>query len=337
MMKKILFAIAAVILFFGILEGFLQGVNFSFEPFRDSGRFWGRFNQEVAGETIFQSDPALFWRLKPDMNKHVDPLTFDYTTTNSNGFRGDEFSLEKRKGVFRIISLGDSSTFGDCVRNGETFSAVLKNNPDRSKVEVINAGIPGYTSHQVLKYLAMEILNLDPDVVIVMVGANDMTPAKNNIPDKERVQADKLILKTRKTFGRLKTYQFLMSKLISFSEKFKRRGSENGKMVLRVGYDDFVSNLIKIKKLGERKGFAVIFMTVPHMFEIEHQMNPYTRKAANQSGAILLDLAKQMKVLQNQGESLYQDDGGHPSVAGHAHIARMLSPIIKNLDGFPGK
>ena len=340
MIKKILFTALAVIVVFCLAEVVLRVANYNYEPFRDAGHFWDRFNQETAGETIFESDPAFFWRLRPDMNKHVHPDTMDYTTTNSNGFRGSEFPMVKPKGVFRVIFIGDSSTFGDGVRNKETFPAMtetlLKEENPHLPMDAINAGVPGYTSHQVLKYLSMELLDLSPDAVVVMVGANDMVPAKNRIPDNRRLQADPSFFETRKTFGKIKIYQVLMS-IVSTAKGIFGEGSvkDDGKMVLRVNYDDFLKNLLAIKALGDQKGFSVIFMTVPHTFETEHLMNPHTRIATKQSGAYILDLAEKMKALQNQGELLYREDGGHPNPNGHLQIAKLLVPMIKELPGFP--
>lgn len=338
MLKKIIYIFVAVCFTFIIIEVALMVLGFSYLPFRDAGSFWGRLNQEIAGTTIFESDPSLFWRLKPDMNKHLHPDTIDYTTTNSDGFRGPPFPLQKPSGRFRIICIGDSSTFGDGVRDSETFAAVtetlLKQRGDQRPLDVINAGIPGYTSHQVRKFLQMELLALSPDMVVVMVGANDMVPAKDHIEDKNRIQANDRILQTRSFFGRLKTYQALMALVLPL--KFKAPPT-NKKVTLRVEYADFVKNLCTIRKMGEQHGFSTILMTVPHIFETEHLMNPHTRKAAAQCGAYLLDLSVEMKKLQSQELDLYREDGGHPNVVGHKEVAKLLSEKIEQLPEFKNR
>jgi hypothetical protein len=69
-------------------------------------------NQEQSG--IFEGDPLLLWRLKPNLNQVV----WDYTvlSTNAQGFRADYPIQAKLPGTFRIICLGDSVTFGYRVR-----------------------------------------------------------------------------------------------------------------------------------------------------------------------------------------------------------------------------
>ena len=72
--------------------------------------------------------------------------------TNREGFRDREFPREKTPGVFRIMALGDSQTFGYGVDAKETYAKVLErllNERARRRVEVINTGVPSTgTAHQ---------------------------------------------------------------------------------------------------------------------------------------------------------------------------------------------
>ena len=342
--KKLLFALIATVIVLAAIEVGLRVAGFRYVPFLDAASFWDRFDTEMAGEPPFASDPVLFWRLKPNLYHDVSPETIDYTTTGPHGFRGKDypFPLQKPAGMFRVICVGDSSTFGDQVRDGETFAMVLQDRlhkrfPDRA-IDVVNAGVPGYTSHQVRKYIESELLALSPDVIVVMVGANDLVPAKGNIADKDRPQSSVRIAKIRKKIGGLRLYQLLSAVMVPLrhapkAEELGKNPDGSDNIRIRVDYDDFVANLMAIKEMGDRAGYRTIMMTVPHTFENEHIMNPYTRRAAKQSGAVLLDLAKRMKVLQGQGLDLYQPDGGHPSVRGHAEIAAMLEEPIAKMIG----
>ena len=99
-------------------------------------------------------------------------------TTNRLGFRGRETTVAKPAGVFRVVALGDSSTFGVCVGDDETFCAMaegLANSDARSgrRVEVINAGVIGYNTMQGLRALERVILPLRPDCVVVSFAVND--------------------------------------------------------------------------------------------------------------------------------------------------------------------
>ena len=101
------------------------------------------------------------------------------TSHNSLGYRGDEFPLEKPDGVFRIVALGGSSTYDVSIEdNDQTFTAqlekLLHDDYGYQNVQVINAGVPGYNSWEMLVNLEFRVLDLDPDLVIIYEGTNDV-------------------------------------------------------------------------------------------------------------------------------------------------------------------
>src|SRR5690348_1208903 len=66
---------------------------------------------------------------------------------NSLGLRGPEPVVPKPRSTFRVICLGDDSTFAAATGDAATFCAVLQRQLTgriSSPVEVINAGIPDY-------------------------------------------------------------------------------------------------------------------------------------------------------------------------------------------------
>ena len=98
---------------------------------------------------------------------------------NSLGYRGEEIVQPKPKGVFRIVALGGSTTYGEGVRNyKETYpyllEKVLKKRFNYSNVEVINAGVGGYNSWESLINLQFRVLDLNPDMIIIYHGTNDV-------------------------------------------------------------------------------------------------------------------------------------------------------------------
>ena len=95
---------------------------------------------------------------------------------NSRGFRGAEFTPEKPHGVVRIITLGDSVTFG-LAGDGCHYPAALQRRFDEEapgRVEVINAGVEGYDSQDALRLLDLQLVEYAPDLITVMIGWNDL-------------------------------------------------------------------------------------------------------------------------------------------------------------------
>jgi lysophospholipase L1-like esterase len=126
------------------------------------------------------ADAALFWKLKPDLRGRriagrirETPIGFT-VSTNHEGLRGPEIPAAKRG--LRILALGDSTTFGLGVEEDQTWPAVLQRllqDGLPGGVEVINAGVPGYTAYQGLRYFEIRGAALRPDLVLATFGFND--------------------------------------------------------------------------------------------------------------------------------------------------------------------
>lgn len=77
--------------------------------------------------------------------------------------------------VSRIVCFGDSLTFGTGAPEGRDYPSVLE---ELTGVEVINAGVPGNTTEDALKRVDEDVLDYEPDVVLITLGGNDL---KNRI------------------------------------------------------------------------------------------------------------------------------------------------------------
>ena len=102
---------------------------------------------------------------------------------NSLGFRDREISVKKPPGTYRIVALGDSTTFGLGAPFDQTYPKVLERelnrNPPSSKwknYEVINTGVGNYNTAQELAMLKDHGLPLDPDMVTIGWYINDAEP-----------------------------------------------------------------------------------------------------------------------------------------------------------------
>ena len=108
---------------------------------------------------------------------------------NSLGLRGREIGV-KEKGSLRILFLGDSLLFQGMTTSGSMHTQVVEDALNRNaalggvKVEVINAGIPGYTTYQELEFLKIHGLKMKPDVVVLGFVFNDVYPKYIHLPVK---------------------------------------------------------------------------------------------------------------------------------------------------------
>ncbi len=96
---------------------------------------------------------------------------------NGQGMRSErDFAYEKPEGTARIVSLGDSFTVGYEVAAEECFSSVLERELLRRGygVEVLNAGVSGFSNAEELLYLERELIKYDPDLVVLSFFTNDL-------------------------------------------------------------------------------------------------------------------------------------------------------------------
>ena len=107
-------------------------------------------------------------------------------TLNSYGYRGEEFDLEKKPGVTRIMVIGDSMTIGWGVADDVTYPFLLEKNL-KSKlstpVEVINAGyVGGLSVDSYYLYLKNRGLKLKPDILVLGFTVwNDISDLAENV------------------------------------------------------------------------------------------------------------------------------------------------------------
>jgi lysophospholipase L1-like esterase len=151
--------VASCALCFGLLElGLWIG---GYEP-----RYQGRNLMVVPSE-----NPRLIYEYRPNHRVVAGGVVVE---TNSDGFRDAEFAQAKREGVFRIIIVGDSVTFG----MGETtpYPQHLRELLSRAygpRFEVFNMSVVGYNSIQEAELVRSKALRFDPDLLIVGYVLND--------------------------------------------------------------------------------------------------------------------------------------------------------------------
>jgi lysophospholipase L1-like esterase len=101
---------------------------------------------------------------------------------NSEGLRDREFLLEKPPGVYRVMMLGDSTTFGWGVKQEDTAAKFLerKLNADLpagyNRAEVMNAGVGNYDTVQEVTYYETIGWKYHPDLVVLVFFINDPEP-----------------------------------------------------------------------------------------------------------------------------------------------------------------
>jgi len=126
-------------------------------------------------QLLYQSHPELGFIHVPNQAGYLDD---GLATINALGLRGVEPDVPKPAGSFRVLAIGDSTTFGWGVDDDESYPARLErllaaDFPSR-RPSVVNAGVGAYDLKQAARLLGHFAPVLEPDVVLVGAYWNDL-------------------------------------------------------------------------------------------------------------------------------------------------------------------
>ncbi|HEY6114321.1 MAG TPA: SGNH/GDSL hydrolase family protein [Candidatus Dormibacteraeota bacterium] len=132
---------------------------------------------------VRSSSPRLVYALRPG-----------YAGNSSTGHRDREYSRTKPPGVFRVIGLGDSYSYGMGVARDRVFLKVAEEELNRRlarPVEVINFGVPGYNTAMEAAVLEEVTPAWQPDLVVIQFCGNDF-----NLPNFIQTRTNGLIARS---------------------------------------------------------------------------------------------------------------------------------------------
>lgn len=297
--------------------------------------------------TIFEADPLLFWRLKPNLERAV--WDFTVVSTNAQGLRHEGDIGPKRPGAFRVVCVGDSVTFGYRVpvawperpnQYDPTWlpypmlleKALRAANPGR-QIEVIALAVPGYTSHQGLAWLRRDIEELRPDLVTVCFGWNDI--GLHPRADSELMKTGWAHVTTRRLMARSQAFTHAVMWL-------KSRGEEKGKAqpqtptpaqppTPRVPPDEYVQNIMEMARLAREHDARAVLIGPVYQDKVH---NPFEgnsiahyrerlRAAARSAGVHYLEIPELTDAGYPANVALF-GELIHPNHLGHRLMAESL-------------
>jgi len=214
---------------------------------------------------IFEGDALLFWRLKPDLRDAI--WDFTLVSTNAQRLRHRRPLRPKPPGSVRIVCLGDSVTFGYRVPlvfpdrrfardpRQRPYPALVEDwlrraNPSR-RIEVVALAVPGYTSQQGLAWARRDLDDLDPDILTVCFGWNDVD--LREAPDRQAMRMGATWAALRRL---LAGSQALIRASLWLEAVAYRRGT--GALVPRVALGEYLGNHLEIARIARSQGTRVV-------------------------------------------------------------------------------
>lgn len=289
---------------------------------------------------IFEGDPLLLWRLKANLRDAV--WDFTVLSTNAEHFRGSRPVGSKQPGVFRILCVGDSVTFGYRVpvvwpdkpneydRGWLPYPMMLEKelqaaNPGR-RIEAVVMAVPGYTSHQGLAWLRRDIQWLQPDLVTISFGWNDAS--FSDAPDREVIRTDWYVVAARWLVNHSQAFAHAMK---WFRELKATPKSQVIRPVPRVAKSEYLRNFEEMVKLVHANGARAIVIAAPYRDAVS---NPPEASLMTEYRESLRDWAEHAKIpfleIRELTESAHPSNAGwfgeliHPNHMGHRLITSEL-------------
>jgi lysophospholipase L1-like esterase len=253
-----------------------------------------------------------FYEPKPDSlmtdQKEWLPYVAKYTLNKDSLNERYDYNISKNEGIFRIVTLGDSFTFGHFVSTPDNWTELLEDHLNSGldckkikKFEVINLGVYGYdTAYEVERYKRRGA-KYDPDLVLWMF-----------------VVFERNLEKMMPIISKLEKDDFAYEKKGIFYYSWKTAQSETANGLSRADMAEYQNETIK--QLDNYYQGQLVFIGMPTAIEYS---NVLKQRVIDRQKSFF------MQPNINYSEKQYFLKDGHPNKEGHRVIAQDIFNYLK--------
>ena len=294
----------------------------------------------LATPEVFVPDPLTFWKANPRLltqahAARIGLVGLEHRQRVAGIFDKDHLG-PKPPGVYRIAFMGDSQVissgrflYAGPLTYPKRLEATLDlqglSGPRGQAVEVLNAGVSGFSSWQGLMLLRSDLLPLEPDVVVAAFGYHDANSA---------ISSDREVLTDNPWTWRVRTLMYssrlclLLRSLILHAEESWEDRTGPDHSTVRVPLAHYVENLEDLAEQGRRHSFRLVLLAEPFGTEEAAECCAEYRQAmvrvAAERGLPYIDgQAFFAQLPPDQRKACFQDDI-HLTREGHARMAGLV-------------
>jgi lysophospholipase L1-like esterase len=279
-------------------------------------------------------------------------FTHDKTVIiNSVGIRDSEYSLEAPSGIYRILALGDSQTFGNGLELRDTWPKQLESKinqlGDGIRFEVLNSGLPGSDTWQHEIILNRMISNYHPNSVILAFYVNDVV--KRFTPSPSRHDAgnalkNRIIYALKKSVLLLALREALHSiqqTLAPTNAYLRQQALLSGEddVAIEDGWEQVEESLSTMKKVADNHNIAFMLVSLPRRDQVDGRLflddyNKNLQMITEQYKIQMVDLLEPLqRGYKTHNGGLFIPWDGHNSEIANYIIAEEISKVMLiNLD-----
>lgn len=320
--KKLVFAGVATVLGLGVLELVARPVAPA-QPLSDGGAH--------DAESAMRASDLLGWEAVPGPSRAFGIR--GQTTVGPEGTRRPP-PVDKPPGTLRLMTLGDSTIYGVLVGDGRVLSDVAANRLQqrlRKPVDVVNGGVPGYSSEQARRLYEHRLRAYSPDVVVIATMWSDaqLGPLPDAMQFPEHGAAVRRVLQNS---ALVRFLGGLLHGWVPGRDVAWELSAEPG--VRRVPERAYRANLRRIAELVREDGAQPVFLQLPSDRDVRGEPVEPPRPAyravmaevAREQGALWVDGVAPL-LAARRGPPLMADDV-HPTARGHELLGEALAQAL---------
>lgn len=249
---------------------------------------------------------------------------------NRHRLRGAEFSVQKQHGTRRILCLGDSFTFGEGVREEDTWPRQVEKILGQGN-EVINAGIQGYDLEREAIYLLLYGRQLDPDVVVLGFFLNDLMPFQETIGFHTSAVSEETppsrMARVSKLWALLEGRHVAKGQQIEYFEALRQSFSSEKWEQQRI-------RLGRFREMADHDGFEILVLLFPLLYELDDypfaDIHQQVSAAFEEAGVSVIDLLGSYRSYSGQELWVHPIDP-HPNEIAQGIAAEQVAKWLRGV------
>ena len=264
---------------------------------------------------------------------------------NVFGFRSRHESVSRKSGVFRVLALGDSFTWGDAVAQSDSLwpallEAEVQNQLPGRDVEVINMGQRGSTTANEAELLRRVGWQFQPDLVLIQWFLNDALPSGPNFQHRRGawlVPSYPLLASPLRTGAIRQSALFFLlqqqyDRLRAPARPYSRLYREGA-----IGWEETKAAWAEIADSARARGVPVVVIIFPSFTTGSwspetHPYGPIHRLVSHAVQAAHLEVFDLTPVFAAEGGNWRRwwatPYDSHPSIAAHRLAAHALTSLV---------
>lgn len=241
----------------------------------------------------------------------------------SHGFRTPPFNKEK-KGL-RIVAIGDSFTFGEGVKEVDTFPRLIQ---QETGIETVNIAMQGLNTEYERLVLKKNI-NLYPDLIILGYVLNDTMPHEETIRIIDDTEG---VFNVPWPLSLSRLGSFTYTRILSFLKT--KKTLESYRYWFKKGWPESQKELLAIKQLCGHQGSRLLVVLFPILHKTEEhypfsELHEEVLRFASKNDILVIDLLEVYQEYRTSDLWVHNLDH-HPNALAHKIASTEICRWIRD-------